>query len=97
MGHIFVPVGDDFVLADACAATGAPRHHIPPFVEPTVFMDFLEKAPDLIIIRVAEGEVGAAHFRQAQFGDDLLHSSRHFPLRPLDGDELGGVFDQFAF
>ncbi len=97
MGHIEIAVGDDLVLADGRAASGTPGHHVFALVDPAMLMALLQEAPDLIVILVAECEVGAAQFGQAQLPHKLLYRISHRPLWPIERDNLVGVFvEQFA-
>ncbi len=94
VGHVEVAIGDDLVLADGRAAAGAPGHDVVAFIDPAVVVALLQEAPDLVVVLVAKGEVGAAQFRHAQPGDDLLDRIGDRAARPLDGDDLVRVVIQ---
>ncbi len=94
VGDVEVAVGDNLVLADGCATAGAPGHDVVALINPAVLVALLQEAPDLVVVLVTEGEVGAAQFRHAQPGDDLFDRIRDWSARPLDGDNLIGVIVQ---
>ena len=57
MCDLRVAFGCDFMLGHAGAASGAPRHDILAFVQPTVFMALLQETPNGIVVLVRLGVV----------------------------------------
>ena len=57
MDDFGIALGGDFVLGHARATSGAPRHDVFAFIEPTVVVASLEEGPDGVVVLVRFGVV----------------------------------------
>ena len=65
------------MLADARAASRAPRHAVAPLIEPAATVAFGEEAPDQIVVLIREGEVRATNLGRSELPDEPLWRSAY--------------------
>ena len=69
---VLVALGDDLVVGDACAASGAPRHHVAALVDVPLLMTDLQEVPDGVVVLVRHRMVGIVPVHPVAQPDRLL-------------------------
>ena len=83
VGHLLVPLGDDFVLRQAGAAARAPGHRVGASVEPAVLVAALQEMPDGVVVLIRHGVVGVVPVHPVAEAPGLFGLDRGVLAHPL--------------